>query len=328
MHSGLSYRFRGCSTMSRTSGNDVIERFHHQAVLYDGLRGLVEAVVPFIREGVQRGEPVLVAQPLDRLNAVRFALGPDAGGVRFLDMAAIGRNPACLLSQWQEFLEAQPGDGPVRGVAEPVWRGRRDPELDECRLHEALLNVAFAGGRTWQLLCPYDVASLPGSTVADARRTHPLVGRWPGEPSDTYAGPGVARDEFTRPLPPAPPQATEMQFRGADLAALRGVVRRHVETAGMGGDAADDLVLAVHELATNSVLHGGGRGTLRCWMRPDAVVLEIADGGVIADPLVGREASAPFDENGRGLWIANQLCDLVQVRSSARGTTVRLHVWR
>ena len=28
---------------------------------------------------------------------------------------------------------------------------------------------------------------------------------------------------------------------------------------------------------------------------------------------------------GRGLWIANQLCDLVQVRSGAAGTTVRLH---
>jgi anti-sigma regulatory factor (Ser/Thr protein kinase) len=29
---------------------------------------------------------------------------------------------------------------------------------------------------------------------------------------------------------------------------------------------------------------------------------------------------------GYGLWLANQVCDLVQVRSSPAGTTVRLHV--
>jgi anti-sigma regulatory factor (Ser/Thr protein kinase) len=29
---------------------------------------------------------------------------------------------------------------------------------------------------------------------------------------------------------------------------------------------------------------------------------------------------------GRGLWLANQLCDLVQIRSGARGTVVRLHM--
>jgi hypothetical protein len=29
---------------------------------------------------------------------------------------------------------------------------------------------------------------------------------------------------------------------------------------------------------------------------------------------------------GRGLWIANQLCDLVQIRSSAAGTVVRMQM--
>jgi hypothetical protein len=164
---------------------------------------------------------------------VRFALGKDAEHVRFLDMAAIGRNPACIIPQWQEFLEAHPGDGPLRGVGEPVWDGRRDPELEECRLHEALLNLAFTGGRPWQLLCPYDVASLPVDTVADALRTHPIVGRWPGRPSEAYAGLGAARAEFARPLPPPPPDATEVLFGQEDLAALRGVVRRHVEVAGL-----------------------------------------------------------------------------------------------
>jgi hypothetical protein len=56
------------------------------------------------------------------------------------------------------------------------------------------------------------------------------------------------------------------------------------------------------------------------------VICEISDAGSIADPLVGRE-NPPVDRlGGRGLWMANQLCDLVQVRSGAFGTVVRLHV--
>jgi anti-sigma regulatory factor (Ser/Thr protein kinase) len=86
-------------------------------------------------------------------------------------------------------------------------------------------------------------------------------------------------------------------------------------------------VLAVDELACNSVEHGGGRGTLRTWTDPAAVVFEVSDPGVIEDPLVGRGTVEPLADGGRGIWMANQLCDLVQVRSSASGTTVRLHSW-
>ena len=37
----------------------------------------------------------------------------------------------------------------------------------------------------------------------------------------------------------------------------------------------------------------------------------------------GRMAPTPA---ARGLWLANRLCDLVQVRSGEQGTVVRLHV--
>jgi anti-sigma regulatory factor (Ser/Thr protein kinase) len=52
----------------------------------------------------------------------------------------------------------------------------------------------------------------------------------------------------------------------------------------------------------------------------------VTDRGYITDPVVGRRAPKPMQDRGRGLWIANQVCDLVQIRSSDRGTTVRLHV--
>jgi anti-sigma regulatory factor (Ser/Thr protein kinase) len=89
--------------------------------------------------------------------------------------------------------------------------------------------------------------------------------------------------------------------------------------------ATADLVAAASELAANSVAHGGGSGTLRIWRERPRLLVEFEDRGTIAEPLAGRFRPPPTQEGGRGLWLANQLCDLVQIRSSAAlGTTVRL----
>ena len=87
------------------------------------------------------------------------------------------------------------------------------------------------------------------------------------------------------------------------------------------------LALVASELATNSVRHGGGTGTVAMWLDKGAAVLQFTDSGTLLDPLTGR-LSPPLDsEGGRGLYLVNQLCDLVQVRSSDRGTTVRVLTW-
>ena len=299
--------------------------FRHEAAFYRGLEGLVSVVAPFVRAGLDAGEPVLVAELPDRVAALERALGPYASEVRFVDMAAVGRNPACIIPVWREFVAEHPGRA-VRGVGEPAWAGRNRAELDECRLHESLLNVAFDDtGSEFRLLCPYDADALPADVLADAERTHPSVGA--DGPHLRYGGHEHAVDEFTRDLPGPPPTAEEIPFGVHDLAGLRSVVRRLGGMAGLHPDATDDLVLAAHELAANSVLHGGGGGVLRGWRDSRALVLEVSDRGVILDPLVGRGRARSVDEGGRGVWMANQLCDLVQVRSSPRGTSVRLHTW-
>jgi hypothetical protein len=38
------------------------------------------------------------------------------------------------------------------------------------------------------------------------------------------------------------------------------------------------------------------------------------------------EAGQNHPGGGRGLWLTNQLCDLVQIRSGDAGTVVRAHV--
>jgi anti-sigma regulatory factor (Ser/Thr protein kinase) len=311
--------------MSTLADGRVVGAFHHEAVFYQGLDDMVELVAPFIVEGLERGEAVLVAELSDRVSALRSALGRDAARVSFLDMGVVGRNPARIIPEWRRFVEQHRGNGGFRGVGEPAWAGRRDVELDECRLHEALLNVAFDDGPAWRLLCPYDAQALPPAVIANAMRTHPVVR--PSGPHVVYEGHAHARAEFARTLPAAPPDAVQLCFTEADLAGLRSMVRRLCYQAELEEDITDDLVLAAHELACNSVVHGGGSGTLQSWADEAAFVVEVHDKGVIEDVMVGRGQQLQLDESGRGLWMANQLCDLVQVRSSQAGTTVRMHTW-
>jgi anti-sigma regulatory factor (Ser/Thr protein kinase) len=98
------------------------------------------------------------------------------------------------------------------------------------------------------------------------------------------------------------------------------------ERAGIDSGTVADLVIAASELAANSVMHGGDTGTLRLWREGGALLVEVEDEGRIEEQLVGRLRPGVSQEGGRGLWLANQLCDLVQIRSGEAGTVVRLHV--
>ena len=87
-----------------------------------------------------------------------------------------------------------------------------------------------------------------------------------------------------------------------------------------------DLVLSAHEIATNSIRHGGGSGVLHVWREQDTLICDVRDRGHIArQPLVGRVRPELGATGGWGLWLANQLCDLVQLRELPEGSVVRLH---
>jgi anti-sigma regulatory factor (Ser/Thr protein kinase) len=123
-----------------------------------------------------------------------------------------------------------------------------------------------------------------------------------------------------------PADADEIEFTQEDLAGLRWVVSNGAERAGLRGARVGDLVLAVHELAANSLRHGGGHGVLRMWEDHKAFVCEVRDQGRIEEPLVGRALPRPDQNGGHGLWLVNQVCDLVQLRSSERGSVVRVRM--
>lgn len=304
--------------------------FEHEALFYAGTDDFLARTAPFVREGVAGGEAVLVAVPEPRLGALREALGDDAYQVTFADMARMGSNPARIIPTWKDFLAAN-GDGyrPVRGIGEPIWAGRSSAGLTECQRHESLLNVAFAGSGNWRLLCPYDVDALDAAVIEEARHTHPIVnadGR--RAPSPVVRELDVMAEPFdvALPEPPADADPEVLPFEGTDLSSVRELAAEIARRSGVTGARGDDFVLAVDEVATNSVRHAGGHGVLRGWSDGNAAVCEVSDAGRIDRPLVGRERPDVTGLGGRGLWLANQICDLVQIRTFPTGNVVRVHM--
>ena len=111
-----------------------------------------------------------------------------------------------------------------------------------------------------------------------------------------------------------------------DLAAVRAVVYRYAIAAGLPEARAIDLVLAVSEVAANTVRHAKSPGSLKIWYDSEEIVCQIQDEGTIADPLAGRRQPSLEAMGGHGLWIVNQVCDQVEMQSDENGTTIRLHM--
>ena len=120
-----------------------------------------------------------------------------------------------------------------------------------------------------------------------------------------------------------PVPVRHLDFGPDDLPLVRATERDTV--ADFAPSRATDIVLAVHEVAINAIVHGRGRGHLRVERADDELVFHVKDGN---DTLTRPEVRAadPEAPRGRGLWLAERLADLLHIDTTPGATSVHLHV--
>ena len=97
----------------------------------------------------------------------------------------------------------------------------------------------------------------------------------------------------------------------------------HATQAGLAPGRADDLLIAVHELAANAVRHGAGHGRLRIWRSAAALLCEISDDG-LPDAQDAQKVPEWRTEPGHGLSLVRQVADHTSLRSGRDGTSATI----
>lgn len=303
--------------------------FSHLALLFNTEEDFTDATVPFLREGVEQGDAVVVVSAPHRLSAVRSELSQaESDAITMEDSEPRYRRAAHALTSWCRLLRELTGRGRrVRIVGEPPF-DKMAPEqaLELCQGDAAFNEVARVPGAT--VLCPVDLRTTPPKYVAMFRRSHPeLVENGQTGPNPAYTGPAALIAELRRHTPMPEPATESPQLHcPADPAQARRFIQETAACFGLDAARVRDFVTAVNEVVANAFRHAVIDG-LRCWREPGRIVCEVRDYGLgFADALAGYREPDHDATSGWGLWLARQLTDLVEVRTGPEGTCVRLHL--
>jgi anti-sigma regulatory factor (Ser/Thr protein kinase) len=305
--------------------------YPHDALLFESTDQLVDVAVPFLLEGLALGEAAVIATGAGTAETLRDAVDGNPR-VHVLERGDVyrARTPTAITT-FRRLAEQRVADGVsrVRIVGE-VDFGRTERDWLEWQRYEAVINEALADRPLWGL-CVFDAQRLPEPVLESARHTHSWVATPAGRrPNSEFVPPA----EYLRTLPvlPEPLEGTPPRLEAADVAdftGLRHAVAAELRTVPAPRDLIEDFLLAVDEMTSNALRHGGPPVSLRLWVAPDRIVCTIADRGPgWDDPFAGYGPAHGNDlsRGGMGLWLARQLCDHVDITSDADGARVRLTV--
>lgn len=300
----------------------------HPALLYDSAEDFLEVMVPYVSAGIESEEVVFVAARADMVGALRQELGGRAARAGLEDTDEWYPHPATRLRAFNDLVtkELRGGAKRFRLAGEPVWPPGPPEQIREWQRYESVLNAVLAPFPA-TLVCLYDASRLDGPILEMARRTHPAVYRGGSEwPSGEFVDPEEFLRRWNPDLDPPPPSAARLT-EVADLSAARWFLREEALRAGIGPERAAELALAANEVLTNAIQYANGLEAVWAWSDEGRFICQIEDRGQgVADPLAGYR---PPDEGilaGRGLWLARQLVDLLQIVPGPSGTAVRIQV--
>lgn len=301
----------------------------HDAFVYSSEEAFLDGTLPFLEEGIERGEPILAAPTRANARLLQERLGDRSEAVDWADDPESHRTVE-RLGIFLQYIDCHLTGGAtrIRLLGEPCWPPRDGPGVAEWKRYESFLNLALAPHPVW-LVCPYDGTRLAADILEDACRTHPVVGHGTGRrPSLDYVEPkAFARRIDDVQLPRPPPHAAEGYF--ATASAVRRFVGHEARAAGLSGEQLQDAELATSEIASNVFRHAADVARVRTWTANGAFVCEVDDTGRgIEDPFAGYALAEPTGQGGRGLTIARRLADVVEIRTTPTGAVVRLHFTR
>lgn len=310
-------------------------RLVHAALCHDTASELVDAVAPFVEEGIGRTEPVFVNLSGVRNDALARKLGPRSptvDKVHWTDAQQWYPHPARRIRAMARlFLDLKrSGAHHVRFVTEGSIPLGSCELVEEWSRADAVYNDAFAF-EDLSLVCAYDASMLPTAVIDRARETHPLLGITPPHESQRFTPPDRFLASRARQLAPVPASA---HHRGPDAtpSRARSLVQDVVRAARRDGQSLDDgavedLALAVTEIVANSWQAGATRVDVWCWNEEGGLAVEVVDNGPgWDDPLAGYHVPRADAPGGRGLWIVRQVADVTEIRSGPQGSAVRVHV--
>ncbi|MFZ5870879.1 MAG: anti-sigma factor RsbA family regulatory protein [Actinomycetota bacterium] len=283
-------------------------RMAHQAVFYRSHDDLLQAVVPFLEEGMAAGEATVAITTEDVAARLKAALNGERR-LAVMDAREVFSRPIDALEAYRAVTEAELEAGARRvrllGEVAPGTMG----SWYRWAWFEAASNRLLAG-LPLSALCLYDEQALSPAVLDVGRRAHPAVRAGDGwrDNHDFVPPESMLRPLGRQELEDLPTQTPDLRLvdvtdSTAARRELATVVRR------LAGARGDDLVGAVSELLTNARQHGRPPVGLDLWCRDGTLVCVVSDGGPgIDDPLVGFQPPL-LPDAGAGLWLARNLVD-------------------
>jgi anti-sigma regulatory factor (Ser/Thr protein kinase) len=115
----------------------------------------------------------------------------------------------------------------------------------------------------------------------------------------------------------------DQRFDEASLAELRRQVVTCAKAAGMPDGRALDMMLVVHELAANAILHGAGSGRLEILPAGEVMRCRVMDGGRPSRAGEPPAVVQPWPiRRGHGLWLVRKAADQLDISSGPGGSEV------
>lgn len=295
--------------------------FEHDAFIYESSEGYLDTLVPLIDDALDAGDAVFAVVPARNAELLRAALGSRADVVEFIDAERWYEHPIETIRAYSEVLDAVPA-GQRAFVIGEVEFGTSYADWVGWTRYEGILNHALDHANA-RVVCPYDARVLPPSVISDARRTHPYL----VTDTDTARSPEYVEPRLLLPqlpaaasIPTTPPEL-DLAIDG-DLQTPRRAFAGLVQDRGLDGSRIDELTLALNEVLTNAMVHGGATARFRLWFDRDAGALTCViddDGPGAVDPLLGYTRPPEPVPGGYGTWLARRLFDRCEFMRSDMG---------